>query len=127
MTRMVTNFEPDAQARAASCGTATFHPEAAARILRSPSLARRANILLHLAIVLLFLIPAGCGSRKKTGSRAAEVDRFPHLEVIQAEKDTQLVLKRTYTATVEAFEKAELTARVRGEVKVMSPNADIGR
>lgn len=104
-----------------------FEPGAPARVNGIALLARRAQCLLPLAIAAMILVSAGCGSRKKASARVAEVDRFPHLEVIHAENDTSLVLKRTYTAIVDALEKAELTARVRGAVKVMSPNADIGR
>ena len=75
---------------------------------------------------LLVLAPAGCSRKGKSGSRAGEVDRLPHLEYVQAKK-TRLVLRRSYTATVEPMEKAELTARVRGQVKIMYPNADIGK
>lgn len=84
---------------------------------------------LHLALSICLLLPlAGCGSRRdRSASRSGEVDRLPHLEYIHPEKQTHLVLKRTYTVIIDALEKAELTARVRGEVKVMSPNADIGR
>lgn len=87
---------------------------------------------LHLALtILILLLPlAGCDSRKerqKAAARAAELERLPHLEYIHPEKETRLVLKRSYTVIIDALEKAELTARVRGEVKVMSPNADIGR
>src|SRR5262245_16076724 len=87
---------------------------------------------LHLALTFaILLLPlAGCGSRRerqKAAARAAELERLPHLEYIHPAKETRLVLKRTYTVIIDALEKAELTARVRGEVKVMSPNADIGR
>ncbi len=82
---------------------------------------------LYFFLLPLLISPAGCGRKGKAGFRAGEVDRFPHLEVIKAETNTHLVVRRTYTATVEPMEKAELTARVRGQVKTMSANADIGR
>jgi len=85
------------------------------------------KVLLVLIFGLSLPPLAGCGSRKERAARNAEVDRLPHLEYIHPEKQTHLVLKRSYTVIIDALEKAELTARVRGEVKVMSPNADIGR
>lgn len=79
-----------------------------------------------LAVTGLFLALAGCGRQRSPATQLGEVDRLPKLETIKADKSL-LVRRRSYAATVDAYEKAELMGQVRGVVKSLSDNADIGR
>src|SRR5262245_48536420 len=71
---------------------------------------------------ILLLAITGCGVRR--GRAPAEVERLPRLETVKAELGPLSVV-RSYTATVEPFEKAELCAQVRGYVKSVA--VDIGQ
>jgi HlyD family secretion protein len=72
----------------------------------------------------LLAVP-GCVGRSNQ-PRLGEVDRLPRLETVTPMRTT-LVLHSMLTATVEAYEKADLCAQVRGTVKFTSPSVDIGR
>jgi HlyD family secretion protein len=79
-----------------------------------------------LAVTGLFLALAGCGRQRSAAPQLGEVDRLPKLQTIKAKKSL-LVVRRSYTATVDAYEKADLMGQVRGVVKSLGENADIGR
>jgi RND family efflux transporter MFP subunit len=81
---------------------------------------------LVLLLPVLLTAAAGCGVHHPAPPRLGEVDRLPRLETRLPERTT-LVVKAEYTATVEALEKAELCAQVRGTVKAIAPDVDIGR
>jgi RND family efflux transporter MFP subunit len=75
----------------------------------------------------LLLSLSGCGGEQEAKPRPSRVERLPRLATIRPELHDRLEVKRTYTATVEAFEKADLCAQVRGVVKPITPDIDIGR
>src|ERR1022692_2964560 len=83
-------------------------------------------ILLGL-ILMMTVATTGCGKRKAGTPRMGEVERLPRLETIVLGKASRLEVVRSYTATVEAMEKAELCAMVKGYVKHVPPDLDIGR
>lgn len=72
----------------------------------------------------LVLGMAGCGSHGDDRPRLGEVDRLPRLETIQPSRSA-LNVQSELTATVDALEKADLCAQVRGVVKTMP--SDIGQ
>jgi HlyD family secretion protein len=71
------------------------------------------------------LTAAGCDVHDDR-PRLGEVERMPRLETALPERAT-LVVKSVLTATVEAMEKADLCAQVRGVVKDIPDDVDIGR
>jgi HlyD family secretion protein len=79
---------------------------------------------LLLAGVLVLL--AGCSMQQDDRPRLGEVDRLPRLETVRPER-TSLVVQAELPATVEAMEKADLCAQVRGVVKSIPDDVDIGR
>src|SRR5262249_48769225 len=95
-------------------------PPTARRRTMNLSTTRRAGIL-----VLGLLLASGCGS-KSGRPRPSESDRLPRLETVLPERTTLRVLS-DLTATVEAMEKADLCAQVRGVVKEVPAHVDIGR
>src|SRR5689334_18430501 len=86
----------------------------------------KSNCLLALVIFSLFGAPA-CSSKSKQRNPLAEVDRLPRLETIQSEMNVHPAVKKSYVATVEAFERADLCAQVKGTVKILPETVDIGR
>src|SRR5438309_270713 len=89
------------------------------------------NIMKHVRffalLALLILAHTGCGGRQKSKPQLGEVDRLPRLETILPDKQTHLAVWRTYAATVDAFEKVDLCAQVRGVIKALGDDVDIGR
>src|SRR5438270_471708 len=77
-------------------------------------------------LALLVLTAAGCGVQRPARPRLGEVERLPRLETSPPERTTLLV-RAEYTATVDSLEKAELCAQVRGTVKAIPTDIDIGR
>ncbi len=85
----------------------------------------------------LILTSLGCGRHRAQAPQLGEVERLVKLETIKPETNKLLVVRRTYTATVEAYEKVDLCARVqagttglggmRGLVKPIPKEIDIGR
>jgi RND family efflux transporter MFP subunit len=82
------------------------------------------KIIILLAGVLTI---SGCGRHRPQAPQLGEVDRVVRLETIKPETGKTLVVRRTYTATVDAYEKADLAAQVKGQVQLILPNGDIGR
>lgn len=81
-----------------------------------------------LALIVAALLPlVGCTPRSGYKPRLGEVDRLPHLEVLVPERVTDLRLRRSYIATIDAFEKADLCAQVRGIVETPAAEVEIGR
>ena len=81
-----------------------------------------------LAIMLTALLPAaGCEKRKAGKPRLGEVERLPRVETVVLGKPAKLEVVRSYTATVESLEKADLCAMVKGYVKDLSADLDIGK
>ena len=87
--------------------------------------------------LLLGIIPIiGCGRHRPQAPQLGEVERLVRLETIKPTRDDHLSVRRTYTATVEAYEKVDLCARVqagttglrgmRGLVKTIPKEIDIG-
>jgi RND family efflux transporter MFP subunit len=81
-----------------------------------------------LACLLAVLLPvsAGCGVNHAAKPRLAEIERLPRLETSPPERSTLLV-RAEYTATLDSLEKADLCAQVRGTVKEIPGDVDIGR
>src|SRR5438270_653129 len=77
-------------------------------------------------LAVLVLTAAGCGVQRPARPRLGEVERLPRLETSPPERTTLLV-RADYTATVDALEKAELCAQVRGIVNTVPADVDIGR
>jgi RND family efflux transporter MFP subunit len=75
---------------------------------------------------ILLPVAAGCGMKHTAKPRLAEVERLPWLETSLPERTTLLV-RAEYTATVDSLEKADLCAQVRGTVKTIPEDVDIGR
>lgn len=80
-----------------------------------------------LALILALPLTTGCGKRKVGKPRMGEVERLPRLETVVVGKPSRIEVVRSYTATVEAFEKADLCAMVKGSVKEIPADLDIGR
>jgi RND family efflux transporter MFP subunit len=85
-------------------------------------------LLLIVVVVLCLSLPqAGCEKRRASKPRLGEVERLPRVETVLLGRPAKLEISRSYTATLEALEKAELTAMVKGVVKDLSEDLDIGR
>jgi RND family efflux transporter MFP subunit len=82
---------------------------------------------LFVVVLLTLVLAAGCERRRAGQPRLGEVERLPRLETIVLGKPARLEVVRSYTATVEALEKAELCAMVRGYIKILPADIDIGR
>jgi HlyD family secretion protein len=67
---------------------------------------------------------AGCGTKPGKKPRPHEVERIPRLETITPKLEATFEVKREYTATVEAKERARINPQVRGTVAAL---VDIGR
>ena len=80
-----------------------------------------------LALLLGIMPIAGCHRHRAQAPQLGEVDRVVRLEYIKPTIDDHLSVRRTYTATVEAFEKADLAAQVKGQIKTIFANGDIGQ
>src|SRR5690349_4833151 len=80
-------------------------------------------------ILLLAAACSGCRGRHAGKPRPSDDERLPRLETVQPQSHDKDKLKvtRTYLATVEALEKVDLCAQVRGVVKTMPSIVDIGR
>lgn len=77
-------------------------------------------------LVLAALLPVvGCGS-KDPSSRTPLPERYPRLEVVEP-VFSNIPVRIDLTATIEAFEKADLCARVPGMVADLAADIDIGR
>jgi RND family efflux transporter MFP subunit len=84
------------------------------------------------ALVVGLVAAVGCGTRPGGKPRLGEVERLPHLEVEypvfhDGKNRPLLPLWHRYAATVDALEKAELCAQVRGTIKELPARLDIGR
>jgi HlyD family secretion protein len=79
------------------------------------------------SLMLALLLTVGCERRRSGQPRLGEVERLARLETIALGKPARLEVVRTYTATVEAFEKADLCAMVKGYIKILPDDIDIGR
>jgi RND family efflux transporter MFP subunit len=77
-------------------------------------------------LAVLLGAAVGCGVQHSAKPRLGEVERLPRLETSQPQRTTLLV-KADYTATVDSLEKADLCAQVRGAVKTIAADVDIGR
>ncbi len=89
------------------------------------------TIITSITVLVLSLSAAsGCGKGQRDKPKLGEVERLPRLETVRPQLHAAanpLKVVRTYTATVEAFEKADLCSQVRGYVKVVPPTTDIGQ
>src|SRR2546421_105481 len=84
------------------------------------------RLLVSLAPCLPVLLLAGCTPRTPAPSADDEDRRLPRLETTVPQR-TPLDVVSELTATVEAFEKAELCSQIRGAVTELAPDIDIGR
>src|ERR1700730_990636 len=75
---------------------------------------------------LLVCVSAGCTPRTSTRQGRDEDARLPRLETVVPQL-TELDVISDLTATVDAYEKADLCAQVRGIVNVIPLDVDIGR
>src|SRR5262245_7078842 len=87
----------------------------------------RKRLVWFAVLPAVFLGLAGCGSRGSARPRLGQVERVPRLETELPRKAASLLVRRDYTATVEAMERVELCAQVRGVVNGLAPDIDIGR
>src|SRR5262249_60187778 len=78
-------------------------------------------------VLALLAMTAGCGGRSPSKPRLGEVERVPRLETELPRKNASLLVRRDFTATVEAMEKVDLCAQVRGVISGLAPDIDIGR
>jgi RND family efflux transporter MFP subunit len=62
---------------------------------------------------------AGCGHKPGKKPRPAEIERVPRLETITPKLQPEFLVKREYTATVEAMERARIMPQVRGVVRTL--------
>jgi RND family efflux transporter MFP subunit len=79
-----------------------------------------------LAPGLLVILFAGCELRSGRKPPVDETERMPRVETIRAQYIRQDVTA-DLAATVEALEKTDLCAQVRGVVKPIPPDVDLGR
>jgi RND family efflux transporter MFP subunit len=85
-----------------------------------------ARLWLPCVFLLMALVGGGACQKKFTKPRLGEIERLPRVETVTPMRST-LELHTKLTATVEAYEKADLCAQVRGAVKFASPGVEIGR
>lgn len=78
-------------------------------------------------LAILMLPASGCEKRKAGKPRLGEVERLPRVETALLGKPARLEVIRSYTATVDALEKADLCAMVKGQVKELPDDLDIGK
>src|ERR1041385_322856 len=88
---------------------------------------RRTIVILGMLIIAILLPVSGCEKRKAGKPRLGEVERLPRVETVVLGKPAKLEVVRSYTATIESMEKADLCVMVKGLVKYMPPDLDIGR
>lgn len=88
---------------------------------------RRTFVILAMLIIAVFVPVSGCEKRKAGKPRLGEVERLPRVETVVLGKPAKLEIVRSYTATIESMEKADLCVMVKGFVKYMPPDLDIGR
>src|SRR5215210_7728125 len=82
---------------------------------------------LIIAIILATLTTtSGCSKRKTAKPLLGEVERLPRLETVVLGKASKLEVIRSYTATLDALEKAEVCAMVKGYLKEVPLQLDIG-
>ncbi len=80
-----------------------------------------------IAIILAIVATtSGCSKRKTAKPHLGEVERFPRLETVVLGKASKLEVVRSYTGTVDALEKAEICAMVKGQIKEVPLYLDIG-
>jgi HlyD family secretion protein len=83
--------------------------------------------LIFAALLLAALTTtAGCGKRARAKPHLGEIERLPRLETVVLGKPSKLEVTKSYTATIEAFEKADLCAMVKGNIKDIPAYLDIG-
>ncbi len=81
-----------------------------------------------ICIILALILPAsGCEKRKAAKPRLGEVERLPRVETVLLGKPAKLEVARTYTVTLEAMEKADLCAMVKGYIKDLPEDMDRGK
>lgn len=86
------------------------------------------HYLLLLGLLMAALLPAaGCEKRKPDKPHLGEVERLPHVDTIVLGKPAKLEVVHSYAATVEALEKADLCFGVKGYVKNLPADLDIGK
>ena len=88
---------------------------------------KRTLVIPGILTVAVLLSVAGCEKRKAGKPRLGEVERLPRVETVMLGKPARLEVVRSYTATIESMEKADLCAMVKGYVKYMPLDLDIGR
>ena len=80
-----------------------------------------------IGIIAVMCMPAaGCEKRKAAKPRLGEIERLPRVETVLLGKPTKLDVGRTFTATLEAMEKTDLCAMVKGNVPELPDTLDIG-
>jgi RND family efflux transporter MFP subunit len=79
-----------------------------------------------LLLAVLLALP-GCGTRHSRQTSSAKPERIPRLETVTPQKHATMLLRREYTATIDALEKVDVAAQVRGVVETLAPDMDIGR
>jgi RND family efflux transporter MFP subunit len=77
-------------------------------------------------MLILVVLVGGCTARPPGRPTRTEEERLPRLETEQPQR-TDLELTSELTATVDALEKADLCAQVRGVITKMPADIDIGR
>lgn len=82
--------------------------------------------ILIVFVLASFTITSGCSKRKTAKPHLGEVERLPRLETVRLGEPSKLELIRSYTATIDALEKAEACALVKGYLKEVPLNLDIG-
>jgi RND family efflux transporter MFP subunit len=87
----------------------------------------KSNLILLGVVVIAFLPATGCEKRKAGKPRLGEVERLPRVETVVLGKPTKLEVVRSYTAIIESYEKADVCAMVKGFVKDLPAELDIGR
>jgi HlyD family secretion protein len=87
----------------------------------------KSNLILLGALVVALLPATGCEKRKAGKPRLGEVERLPRVETVVLGKPSKLEVVRSYTATIESYEKADVCAMVKGYIKDLPAELDIGR
>ncbi len=80
-----------------------------------------------IALFLSSILVVGCGKGRAEKPHMGEVERLPRLETVVMGNPRRLEVVHSYTATLEAYERADLCAMVRGYLKSVPPDLDIGR